>query len=125
MHHGGFMDGVEFQRMGLKGIHESGLRRRQQSAIPPKPGFFPRAPAARCLQQARARSVRHAGHTNGQPIQQKHPRGRPRCFGNGGLGRFQHVAEQDGFSGVCHGTHAACVPLGVKHHGARAGFVLP
>jgi hypothetical protein len=65
MHHSGFMDGVEFQRMGLKGIHESGLRRRQQYAIAPKPGFFPRAPAARCGEQTGARSMSHARHANG------------------------------------------------------------
>jgi hypothetical protein len=34
------------------------------------------------------------------------------------------MAEQDGFSGVCHGAHAACAPLGVKHHGALRRFVL-
>ena len=89
MHHGGFMDGVEFQRVRLKRVYESGLRRRQQSAIAPKPGFFPRAPAACCRQKPGARRVRHARDANREPIQQKHPCSRVRCFGNGSLWRFQ------------------------------------
>jgi hypothetical protein len=67
----------------------------------------------------------HAGHANREPIKQEDTRSVPRCFGNGGLGRFQHMAEQDGFSGVCHGAHAACAGGGVKHHGAPSRFVLP
>ena len=78
MHHGGFMDGVEFQRMGLKGIHESGLRSRQRRTIAPKPRFCPRAPTARRRKQASARRMGHAGHADRQPIQQKYPRGVPR-----------------------------------------------
>jgi hypothetical protein len=34
------------------------------------------------------------------------------------------VAEQNGFSSVCHDAHAACAPLRVKHHGAFHRFVL-
>jgi hypothetical protein len=124
MHHGGFMDGVEFQRMRLKRIHEGGLRSRQRRTIAPKPDFFPRAPAACCRQQTGARRMRHARHAHGEPIQQENARSRPCGFRNGALRRFQHVAEQDGFSGFCHAAHAACAPLGVKHHGASRRFVL-
>jgi hypothetical protein len=66
----------------------------------------------------------HAGHANREPIKQKHPRSVPRRFGNGGSRRFQKVAKQDGFGGVCHTPHAARVPLRVKHHGALRRFVL-
>jgi hypothetical protein len=66
----------------------------------------------------------HARHANREAIQQKHTRGVPRCFGNGGIRRFQKVAKQDGFSGVCHTPHAAHVPFRVKHHGALRRFVL-
>jgi hypothetical protein len=68
--------------------------------------------------------MRHARHTNREAIQQKHPRGRLRRFGNGGLWRFQKVAKQDGFSVVCHTPYAAHVPFRVKHHGALRRFVL-
>jgi hypothetical protein len=67
----------------------------------------------------------HAGHANRKAIQQEDTRSVPRCFGNGGLGRFQHMAEQDGFGSLCHGAHAARAVAPVKHHGARRRFVLP
>jgi hypothetical protein len=67
----------------------------------------------------------HAGHANREPIQQEDTRSVPRCFGNGGLWHFQHVAEQNGFSSLCHGAHAARAGGGVKHHGAPSRFVLP
>jgi hypothetical protein len=35
------------------------------------------------------------------------------------------VAEQDGFSGVCHAAHAARVMHPVKRHGVSRRFVLP
>ena len=124
MHHGGFMDGVKLQRVRLKRVYESGLRGRQQSAIAPKPGFFPRAPAACCRQQTGARRMCHAGHANSEPIQQEDSCRVPHGVRNGGLRRFQKVAEQDGFSGFCHGAHAARAVAPVKHHGARGGFVL-
>jgi hypothetical protein len=68
--------------------------------------------------------MRHARDTHRKPIEQKDARGVPRCCGNGGLWRFQKVAEQDGFSGVCHGAHAACALPRVKHHGGSRRFVL-
>ena len=124
MHHGGFVDGIKFQRMGLKGIHEGCLRRRQLRAITPEPRFLPRAPTACRRQQTGACRMRHACDPDRKAIQQKDARGIPRCFGNGGLWRLQNMAEQDGFSTVCHAAHAACAPRSVKHHGARRRFVL-
>jgi len=68
--------------------------------------------------------VRHARYAHRKPIEQKDSRRIPRRFGNGGLGRCQNMAEQDGFSTVCHAAHAACALGSVKHHGARRRFVL-
>jgi hypothetical protein len=68
--------------------------------------------------------MRHARDTHRKPIEQKDARGVLRCCGNGGIRRFQKVAKQDGFGGVCHTPHAARVPFRVKHHGALRRFVL-
>jgi hypothetical protein len=68
--------------------------------------------------------MRHARDPDRQAIQQKDARSLQRGFGNGGLRRLQNMAEQGGFSTVCHAAHAACAPRSVKHHGARHRFVL-
>jgi hypothetical protein len=68
--------------------------------------------------------MRQARDADRQAIQQKDARGVLRCCGNGGLRRLQNMAEQGGFSTVCHAAHAACAPRSVKHHGARHRFVL-
>jgi hypothetical protein len=90
-------------------------RERPAAARPPAaPGA---APTARRMRQAR--------DPNREAIQQKDAGGVSRWLRDGGLGRFQHVAEQDGFSGFCHAAHAARAVHPVKHHGALCRFVLP